>query len=397
MTTSMHYITFYLLFGAIFVGAALTKFPKNTSEIIRGFGYPCEEHWAQTPDGYILSLQRIPHGLKTPKATKGAVLFQHGLTDNSAGACLNPPYESLPFILADAGYDVWLGNNRGNGISMRHIKFTPKDPQFWDFSWDEMALYDFPKNINYILQVTKASKISYIGHSEGTIQAFAGLILNPSLAQKLHLYVALAPVAFVGHVESTILQALANLDTVAIFELLGVHEFNLPNAIHKLLPGFCHLFPKICEYVSDALNGPTTFFNTSRLDYYLHFEPNPTSVKNMVHWSQAVQRDSFEMYDYGYDGNIRHYNQPQPPKYDLSKFPSNLTVALFCGGNDYLADPTDVRRLISLLPKAPLVHWEPQYAHLDPLLGINAYQRIYPRIIELLGKFHVNNEQTISE
>jgi hypothetical protein len=81
----------------------------------------------------------------------------------------------------------------------------------------------------------------------------------------------------------------------------------------------------------------------------------------------------------------------------LSKFPNNLTVALFCGGNDYLADPTDVRRLISLLPKAPLVHWEPQYAYLDPLLGINAYQRIYPRIIELLGKFHVNNEQTISE
>jgi lysosomal acid lipase/cholesteryl ester hydrolase len=143
------------------------------------------------------------------------------LAGKSAGACLNPPYESLPFILADAGYDVWLGNNRGNGISMRHIKFTPKDPQFWDFSWDEMALYDFPKNINYILQVTKASKISYIGHSEGTIQAFAGLILNPSLAQKLYLYVGLAPVAFVGHVESTILQALANLDTVAIFELLG--------------------------------------------------------------------------------------------------------------------------------------------------------------------------------
>jgi hypothetical protein len=35
----------------------------------------------------------------------------------------------------------------------------------------------------------------------------------------------------------------------------------------------------------------------------------------MAHWSQGVQGDSFQMYDYGHDGNIRHYNQPQPPKY----------------------------------------------------------------------------------
>jgi hypothetical protein len=45
--------------------------------------------------------------------------------------------------------------------------------------------------------------------------------VNPSLAQKLHLYVALAPVAFVGHVESSILQALANMDAIDIFKLLG--------------------------------------------------------------------------------------------------------------------------------------------------------------------------------
>jgi hypothetical protein len=78
---------------------------------------------------------------------------------------------------------------------MRHVRYTPNDPQFWDFryispsflekkihtepteidhksfSWDEMALYDFPTNINYILQVTGASKISYIGHSEVLVMA----------------------------------------------------------------------------------------------------------------------------------------------------------------------------------------------------------------------------------
>lgn len=47
----------------------------------------------------------------------------------------NFPSESLGFLLADAGYDVWLSNNRGNVYS------TPPSPpdSFWDFTYDEMA------------------------------------------------------------------------------------------------------------------------------------------------------------------------------------------------------------------------------------------------------------------
>jgi hypothetical protein len=30
-------------------------------------------------------------------------------------------------------YPYRLGNNRGNGLSMRHIRYTPNDPEFWDF------------------------------------------------------------------------------------------------------------------------------------------------------------------------------------------------------------------------------------------------------------------------
>ena len=37
------------------------------------------------------------------------------------------------FILADAGYDVWIGNNRGTKYGMRHISLGHKDPKFWDF------------------------------------------------------------------------------------------------------------------------------------------------------------------------------------------------------------------------------------------------------------------------
>jgi len=37
------------------------------------------------------------------------------------------------FILARAGYDVWMGNNRGNRFSNTHLTLTTKDKEYWDF------------------------------------------------------------------------------------------------------------------------------------------------------------------------------------------------------------------------------------------------------------------------
>eukprot|EP01103_Thecamoeba_quadrilineata_P006371 TRINITY_DN16098_c0_g1_i1.p1 TRINITY_DN16098_c0_g1~~TRINITY_DN16098_c0_g1_i1.p1 ORF type:complete len:395 (-),score=43.16 TRINITY_DN16098_c0_g1_i1:70-1254(-) len=366
------------------------NFPLNVTEIILDYGYPVEQHYAQTSDGWLLSLQRIPHGVNGAPATKGVVFLQHGLTDCSVGFNLNNPYESLPFILADNGYDVWLGNNRGNGYSMTNIYWTQKQDQFWNFSFDQMGQIDMPTQIEYVLTYTGEQKLSYVGHSEGTIQAFSGLSYNPALADKMNLYVALAPIAYVGHVESLLLQAMALLDAQDIYEILGIQEFYLPTAISKFLPGICGTVPIICDFTLYALVGPTTYMNNSRLPYYSTYEPNPTSVKNMVHWSQAVKSDTFEMYDYGKKGNEAEYGSATPPQYNLKMFPStSLPTALFAGGVDALGDPDDVNALIQDIPPSPttFIHMEATYGHLDPLLGYNAWQRIYPTILDLIAHY----------
>ena len=93
---------------------------------------------------------------------------------------------------------------------------------------------DLPSMINYILNYTGSQQISYIGHSEvsflmslfltlecqGTTQAFSGF-LQTEVANKVNVFIALAPAVFTPNIESLILQALAALPTTEIFEILG--------------------------------------------------------------------------------------------------------------------------------------------------------------------------------
>jgi lysosomal acid lipase/cholesteryl ester hydrolase len=37
------------------------------------------------------------------------------------------------YVMADEGYDVWLGNARGNTYSREHVNLTAKKKEFWNF------------------------------------------------------------------------------------------------------------------------------------------------------------------------------------------------------------------------------------------------------------------------
>lgn len=106
------------------------------------------------------------------------VFLQHGLLDSSDTWIINDEDKAPAFILANAGYDVWLGNSRGNKHSRRHIKLNPdKDAEFWAFTFQHMADYDIPAAFRYIYNFAK-QKINYIGHSQGTMQMHIALSKN---------------------------------------------------------------------------------------------------------------------------------------------------------------------------------------------------------------------------
>lgn len=108
---------------------------------MKKYNYPVETHTVTTEDGYILNMQRIPYGRNgnknTPFKARPAVLLQHGLASSGVDYINRGPNSSIGMLLADAGWDVWLGNNRGTTWSRKHVNLDPEtDKEFWDYRYD---------------------------------------------------------------------------------------------------------------------------------------------------------------------------------------------------------------------------------------------------------------------
>eukprot|EP00339_Tiarina_fusa_P023334 CAMPEP_0117053532 /NCGR_PEP_ID=MMETSP0472-20121206/37029_1 /TAXON_ID=693140 ORGANISM="Tiarina fusus, Strain LIS" /NCGR_SAMPLE_ID=MMETSP0472 /ASSEMBLY_ACC=CAM_ASM_000603 /LENGTH=364 /DNA_ID=CAMNT_0004768629 /DNA_START=113 /DNA_END=1207 /DNA_ORIENTATION=+ len=355
-------------------------------EIIQAKGYPCEEHFATTPDGYILGMFRMPQ----PSKPGPPVLLQHGLLDSSFTWVLNYPGQSFPYILYDLGYDVWLGNNRGNTYSKNHTTLSIHSKEFWEFSWDQMAEYDFPTQIAYALQTNAMyPKLVYIGHSEGTTQAFAGLSANSSISNSLYGFVGLGPVVSVTHMSNLWLKDLLDLGVEWIWNLLGLYQFlPTPVELHSEFVWACAECPICCNEVIELICGRHHgAFNNSRMNVMSGHEPGGTSTQNIHHWAQMVKDPTFQKMDFGSKRNQEIYGQAQPPVYDLNNLPKDLPMMLYSGSHDELADPDDVQTLVTTLEGiVESLYWKEvrKYAHLDFAWALDAADEIYVEVTDIM-------------
>eukprot|EP00057_Strongylocentrotus_purpuratus_P024765 XP_011679239.1 PREDICTED: gastric triacylglycerol lipase-like [Strongylocentrotus purpuratus] len=364
------------------------------SGLIWSKGYPVEEYTVQTEDGYLLGLFRIPHGRQNNSKNTGSkpvVFLQHGLLAASTNWVENSASESLGFILADAGYDVWMGNMRGNTYSRRHARLDPNKRRYWQFSWDQMAKYDIPAMLNFALKMSGQSTLDYVGHSQGTLVAFTGFTLDLNLAKKVKHLFALGPVYTVRdiHLEFILKDIITSklvMWLADILSIVGIDEF-LPNSYNQFGARTLCAWPEtrlICEAVMMFLGGHSGHhLNASRLQVYVSNEPAGTSLQNMEHFIQMVITGKCQMYDYGMIGNFVHYHQREPPEYHVENL--NVPVALFWGDNDFLADPQDVGRLIPQIPHLIYNKEIKNFEHLDFIWAMDANKIVYNDILHIMS------------
>ncbi|KAM3744930.1 hypothetical protein ACB098_06G088000 [Castanea mollissima] len=326
----MDYTSDTILLAVLLFASAVAVNSQNSlcKSMVETNGYVCEEHKVTTQDGYILGVQRIPVGRTNTTANRPPVLLQHGIFMDAATWLFNSPDKSLAFILADNGFDVWIGNNRGTKSSRGHTSLTANDPPYWEWTWTQLANDDLPAMYDYIHNQTR-QKLYYVGHSLGTLLALASFS-QEKLVNLTKSAALLCPIAYTSQ-------------TTSVF----------PRTIAK-------------AYLAES-----------------------TSTKNMVHLAQMLRAGNVAEYDYD-DGseNKKHYGQPTAPLYNLTSIPKDIPLFIGYGGKDSLSDVNDVKLLLDDLKdhqKDKLVLlYRDDYAHLDFIAAENVKSVAYDPLIAFL-------------
>ncbi|XP_050352921.1 lipase 3-like [Nymphalis io] len=363
----------------------------NATQLLKQHGYGVEEHIVKTDDGYFLTLFRIqPKDSDSQDEKKRpVVLLMPGILGSADDWLLMGPKKSLAFILSDAGFDVWLGNTRGNKYARRHASKHESHPDFWQFSLDEIALHDLPAMMDYALHTSEQEKLFYVGHSQGNTVFFALAATTPEYREKVAMMFALSPMVYMTKVRSPFIKMIAPNSQFfeRLHEQLGHSEFKpSKELVHTVGGNMCE--KEIgCKHVCSNINFVMSGVDTADMDFELlpsivaHL-PAGTSTRVIKQFGQAVASHEFRKYDYGVKINKKIYGMRQPTKYDMTEV--KVPVALYFSEEDWLAHPEDVERLQKELPDVKDFYKVPEkhFNHMDFQFSKKAPEVVYKRLIE---------------
>lgn len=336
--------------------------------------YTFDHYDVQTEDGPIIALFRIRlsgEGLaQLPENQKAnaqrPILLQHGLTSCADAWFLNGQKGSIGFHLADQGYDVWAGNNRGNKYSKKHRNPNVTEADFWNFSFAEMGQYDLPANYRKILEFyPKGQKIFYVGHSQGTSQMFAAGSMPETrdfFAASTEMVIAIEPIAYMIHTDEKIASWFSGLGSVVnnVARFMNINEILTSSCggnptWNKVVVWACDHMGFLCNMGWDISGYDTNVDNVIKnMGDFLRHNPNGASVQSMAHYSQLIsaKKPTFAKYDWGAAKNSQLYGQDTPTDYDMSTF--NVPLVIARGTTDNLSTSGNLGDLLQKIGTAPV-------------------------------------------
>lgn len=331
-----------------------------------GWVYACptsqdETGYVRASDGWRLAAHRYCEG----KPTGLPVILCHGMSANRY------PFDikgapSLARYLKARGWDVWVVELRGSGMSDRPSFLTADVPYTWTF--EDHLRKDLPAFISYVLERTGSPAVHWIGHSMGGMLGLAHVAEQtvPSIASMVAIG---SPVDF-SKMRMRAFPILARLRRL----LYLTHVPPMP-FIGRLIIPVAHKLPR-------CLLG---LFQPSNIA--------PSTARRVVALGSTLITSRGLWMDFGryVETRVLGPERGQPYLENLSQ--SRVPILTLAGSEDRMAPPESVVALCNegkgttggarmiLGKESGCVE---DYGHMDMLLGIRAEREVFVPIVEWL-------------
>lgn len=368
-----------------------------------------EEFRIETEDGFVIDLWHLVPKYTTVDSEKSSqrkrppILMLHGLLQSS-GSFASNGRKSLAYFLYQSGYDIWLGNNRcGFKPQWNDAKLSTPDSK-WNWDLREMVKYDLTLLIDTVLAKTQYEKLTLISHSQGTTQAFMGLVNEDEFfppgsgtkesffTSKIANYVALAPAVYPGPLlkEKLFLKLMTKgIDNPWFFGETSFFEIMM--IVRNLCIGES-LFSFVCYTIFNYLfDWNDTLWDIPLRDRHFLFSPVHVSVKLMQWWlSPDPNKVSFKF------GSHKMF--PDNVKW-FSGASATPNIYLFVPKQDRLVDGERlINHFVNVESSVNYKIWYiDEYAHIDVLWAHDVIERIGKPILQNLNNYYFNKESNVFE
>lgn len=316
-------------------------------------------HRVECSDGVRLSLKRF---LPRPGAPRRnlPVICVPGLGADSHNFDAPGPWGLAP-AFAEQGYDTWVVDLRGTGLSR-----VPSG-RWRDIHFDDFVCHDLPAVEEHVCRTTGAEEMLWIGHSMGGMALYASLASGRGRRMRAAITLG-SPVGFPQ-----------GWDCVPVFRRVHFLADHIPG-LHvrralRLLTPLCLTSRDIAsqnwavrENVDVAL---------CRKLLYAAVQDVPRGLA--LQFRDWIHNDAFRSVDLSVDYRARMAGARTP-------------VLVVCGPEDRLGVPGSVARARDLLPNHEWLElsraegFSTDYGHIDMVFGRRAPEEVFPRFFEFLAR-----------